>query len=63
MMTAKVNHMKAEARAKIARLKRSPKYRTFFNPEAIQAFKKVEGSAFAGKPMILRMSNDPSPRC
>lgn len=54
-MTAKVNPMKAKARAKIARLKRSPKYRTFFNAEAIQEFVKVEGSAFAGKPMCIRM--------
>lgn len=49
-MTNRANSsVKAEARAKLARLKKSPRYRSFFNAAAIDAFTKVEGSAFAGK--------------
>lgn len=50
MMTTAVNGIE-EARAKIARLQRSSKYRTFLNPQAIQAFRKVEEPAFAGRPL------------
>lgn len=46
----KINsNVKDEARAKLTRLQKSPKYRSFFNAAAIDAFTKVEGSAFAGK--------------
>ena len=46
----KINsHVKDEARAKLVRLQKSSKYRSFFNAAAIDAFTKVEGSAFAGK--------------
>jgi hypothetical protein len=49
-MTTKANNrVKAQARAKLARLQKSPRYRSFFNAAAIDAFTKVEGSAFAGK--------------
>lgn len=48
-MTPKSMTVKAEAIAKIARLQRSPKYRSFFNADAIEDFNKVEGTAFAGK--------------
>jgi hypothetical protein len=48
-MAVKVNcNVKAEAKAKIARMQRSPKYHSFFNTEAIEAFNKVESTAFAG---------------
>jgi hypothetical protein len=50
MKTDKSSTIKSEARAKIARLMRSPKYRTLFNDEAIQAFRKVKGGVFAGRP-------------
>ena len=61
-MTAKVNHMKAEARAKISRLKCSPRYRSFLTAETVDAFCKVEESALAGKSVRTRMSNGPAPR-
>ncbi|MNF58271.1 hypothetical protein D3C84_398220 [compost metagenome] len=49
-MTTKINgNIKAVARAKLARLQKSSKYHSFFNPAAIDAFTKVERSAFAGK--------------
>jgi len=58
-MTTKVNMtVKAEARAKIARLQRSPKYRSFFNADAIEAFNKVEVTAFAGKSIKRSMVVD-----
>ncbi|MNP74562.1 hypothetical protein D3C76_1714590 [compost metagenome] len=43
------SNVKGEARAKLVRLQKSSKYRSFFNAAAIDAFTKVEGSAFAGK--------------
>jgi cysteine sulfinate desulfinase/cysteine desulfurase-like protein len=58
MMSTAINAIE-EARARIARLQRSPKYRTFFNAEAIEAFKAVEGTVFAGQPLDARMSDDP----
>ncbi|WP_032891958.1 MULTISPECIES: hypothetical protein [Pseudomonas] len=46
----KINsNVKDRARAKLVRLQKSPKYRSFFNAAAIDAFTTVEGSAFAGK--------------
>ncbi|MGR2708108.1 hypothetical protein [Pseudomonas sp. AU10] len=49
-MTTKTNSpIKAEARAKIARLQKSPRYKSFFTAAALDAFAKVEKSAFAGK--------------
>ena len=39
----------AAARDKIGRLQRSPHYHSFFSKEALDAFAKVENSAFAGK--------------
>lgn len=46
----KINsNVKDEARAKLVRLQKSSKYHSFFNAAAIDAFTKVEGSAFAGK--------------
>lgn len=58
MMTTVVNATE-EARAKIARLQRSSKYRTFLNAQAIQAFRKVEEPAFAGQPLFICMSDGP----
>lgn len=57
-MTPKSMTVKAEAIAKIARLQRSPKYRSFFNADAIEAFNKVEGTAFAGKSIKRSMVVD-----
>lgn len=53
----------ANARAKLERLHRSSKYRSFFNVDAIAAFSKVEGTAFAGMPLKRTKDlGDPSPR-
>lgn len=45
----KITNVKGEALAKLVRLQKSSKYRSFFNAAAIDAFTRVEGSAFAGK--------------
>ncbi|NVL49897.1 hypothetical protein F2S72_09105 [Pseudomonas syringae pv. actinidiae] len=63
-MTTNVNStVKAQAKAKLARLHKSPKYRSFFDAAAIDAFSKVEGSAFAGKSIKRVVGEDLSPRC
>jgi hypothetical protein len=64
-MTTKVNSttVKAAARAKLERLQRSSKYHSFFDVAAIEAFSKVEGSAFAGKSLKRGKTDDMSPRC
>ncbi|WP_459746899.1 hypothetical protein [Pseudomonas sp. 3A(2025)] len=50
MMTTDVNaKIKEQALARLARIQRSPNYRSFFTDAAIDAFSKVEGSALAGK--------------
>ncbi|KII37176.1 hypothetical protein NL64_01945 [Pseudomonas fluorescens] len=53
----------ANARAKLERLQKTSKYRSFFNVDAVDVFSKVEGTAFAGMP-LKRAGNldDPSPR-
>ncbi|WP_081489883.1 hypothetical protein [Pseudomonas sp. R62] len=63
-MSAKANSdIVATARAKLERLQKSSKYRSFFNVDAIDAFSKVEGTAFAGMPLKLTKNlGDPSPR-
>jgi hypothetical protein len=52
----------ANARAKLERLQKSSKYRSFFNVNAVDSFSKVEGTRFAGMP-LKRAGNldDPSP--
>ncbi len=44
-----VSKIHLDAIDKISRLQRSPRYRSFFNAKAIEAFNKVESSALAGK--------------
>lgn len=63
-MSAKIDSdIAANARAKLERLHRSSKYRSFFNVDAIDAFSKVEGTAFAGMPLKRTKDlGDPSPR-
>ena len=63
-MRAKVdNDTVATARAKLERLQKSSKYRSFFNVDAVDAFSKVEGTAFAGTPLkYTKILSDPSPR-
>lgn len=53
--------VKDEARAKLLRLQKSSKYRSFFNAAAIDAFAKVEGSAFAGKSCEGTVQKNPVP--
>ena len=53
--------VKDKARAKLVRLQKSSKYRSFFNPAAIDAFAKVGGSAFAGKPCEDTVQKNPAP--
>jgi hypothetical protein len=64
-MTTKVNstNVKAVARAKLERMQKSTKFRSFFDVAAIEAFSKVEGSAFAGKSLKRGKTDDMSPRC
>jgi hypothetical protein len=51
-MTTKENDaVKAAARMKLKRIQQSPSYRGFFDEAAIEAFGRVEATAFAGKPL------------
>jgi len=43
---------------KLRRLQKSPRYRSFFSPEAVDAFTKVESSAFAGKSLLCSKRRD-----
>ena len=47
----------AEARETLKRLQQASSYRSFFSDEAIEAFSKVEGSAFAGRQGVARRLN------
>lgn len=47
---ATVAYFKAVADEKLARLRASPHYDSFINEAAVEAFAKVEGSAYAGRP-------------
>lgn len=63
-MTTEVNSvLKAQAKAKLVSLHKSPKYRSFFEAAAVDAFSKVEGSAFAGKSIKRTVADDTTPRC
>lgn len=51
-MTTKGNDsVKAAARMKLKRVQQSSSYRSFFDETAIEAFSRVEATAFAGKPV------------
>ncbi|TSC29264.1 hypothetical protein FOM00_27640 [Pseudomonas sp. ST1] len=63
-MTTKVNSiLKGQAKAKLVSLHKSPKYRSFFDAAAVDAFSKVEGSAFAGKSIKRIVADDMTHRC
>lgn len=49
--SANVARYKAIADEKLARLRKCAQYQSFFTQDAIEAFAKIEGSAFAGRPM------------
>ncbi|MDN4547176.1 hypothetical protein [Pseudomonas sp. C32] len=58
MATESHKDVKARALAKLARIQESSKYKIFFffflfffSDAAVQTFSRVEGSAFAGKPL------------
>jgi hypothetical protein len=63
-MSAKVgSDILANARAKLESLQKSSKYRSFFDVDAIDAFSKVEGTAYAGAPLKgTKALEDPSSR-
>lgn len=44
--------IRSAAKNKIQRLQQSPSYRSFFSPEAIDAFSEIKGSALAGKSLV-----------
>ncbi|GGM29808.1 hypothetical protein ACFQDN_20845 [Pseudomonas asuensis] len=52
-------HILAPARDKIRRMQQSPRYHSFFNKEAIDAFEKVENSVLAGKSLQQDVCEDP----
>lgn len=63
-MTTEVNSiLKDKAKAKLDRLHKSPKYNSLFNDAAIDAFSKVEASAFAGKSIKASPRDEMAPRC
>lgn len=43
--------VKAAAREKLKKVQQSTGYKSFFNDSAIEAFGRVEATAFAGKPL------------
>lgn len=55
MKTKESETVKAAARAKLKRIQQSPGYKSFFNESAIEAFGRVEATAFAGKPLSGRV--------
>ena len=46
------------AKNKIRGLQQSPSYRSFFSPEAIDAFSEIKGSALAGKSLAHSKNED-----
>ncbi len=44
-----LSKIRSDAIDKIRRLQRSPRYHSFFNAEAIEAFNNIESSALAGE--------------
>jgi len=43
---------------KLRRLQKSPRYRSFFSLEAVDAFAKIEASALAGKSLLCSKRRD-----
>jgi hypothetical protein len=56
--SANVAHYEAIADAKLARLIESADYHSFITKEAVEAFAKVEGSAYAGRPLKAAKPSD-----
>lgn len=50
MKTTENEDVKAAARAKLNKIQKSAGYKSFFNDAAIEAFSRVEATAFAGRP-------------
>lgn len=50
MNTKEIEKVKAAARAKLRKIQQSTGYKSFFNDPAIEAFGRVEATAFAGSP-------------
>ena len=51
MNTKESEKVKAAARAKLRKIQQSTGYKSFFNDPAIEAFGRVETTAFAGRPL------------
>lgn len=51
MKTKENEDVKAAARAKLNKIQQSTGYKSFFNDAAIEAFSRVEATAFAGRPL------------
>ncbi|RMN58646.1 hypothetical protein ALQ57_01158 [Pseudomonas amygdali pv. hibisci] len=51
MNTKESEKVKAAAGAKLRKIQQSTGYKSFFNDPAIEAFGRVEATAFAGRPL------------
>lgn len=51
MKTTESEDVKVAARAKLKKIQQSAAYKSFFNDAAIEAFSRVEATAFAGRPL------------
>ncbi|MEX6664737.1 hypothetical protein QWI18_00680 [Pseudomonas sp. W2Oct36] len=51
MKTKESEDVKAAARAKLKKIQQSAGYKSFFNDSAVEAFGRVGGTAFAGRPL------------
>ena len=50
-MSQTADNCRAAARAKLEKRQQSKNYRSFLNPQAVEAFAQAPGSALAGKPL------------
>jgi hypothetical protein len=50
---------KAAALAKLMRLQNSPKFRSFLEPSAVEAFSRIEGFVYAGRPLVTGAKRRP----
>jgi len=55
MTAEECDQVKAMAAAKLRKIQQSPGYKSFFDEPAIEAFRRVESTAFAGTPSGRRL--------
>lgn len=53
-LSVPVSQLKSEANARLARLRKSARYESFYVSGAVEEFYRVESSAYAGKPTKQR---------